>query len=95
LPPEIILTHLTEVVKAVAKRGAPLKVIGTKYRKCPSSAIGLEQCDNPGRGICQAFPEHTAVARLFRGGSFFTINTPSPESRAQPRPTAGNVNKAI
>jgi ABC-type nitrate/sulfonate/bicarbonate transport system substrate-binding protein len=40
---DISLTHLTGVVKAVAEKGAPLKVIGTQYQKSPVGVISLEQ----------------------------------------------------
>ena len=40
---DISLTHLTGVVKAVAERGAALKVIGTQYQKSPVGVISLEQ----------------------------------------------------
>jgi ABC-type nitrate/sulfonate/bicarbonate transport system substrate-binding protein len=40
---DLSLTHLTGVVKAVAERGAQLKVIGTQYQKSPVGVISLEQ----------------------------------------------------
>jgi ABC-type nitrate/sulfonate/bicarbonate transport system substrate-binding protein len=40
---DISLTHLTGVVKAVAEKGASLKVIGTQFQKSPIGVISLEQ----------------------------------------------------
>jgi ABC-type nitrate/sulfonate/bicarbonate transport system substrate-binding protein len=40
---DLSLTHMTGVVKAVAERGAQLKVIGTQYQKSPVGVISLEQ----------------------------------------------------
>ena len=40
---DLSLTHLTGVVRAVAEKGAALKVIGTQYQKSPVGVISLEQ----------------------------------------------------
>jgi len=40
---DISLTHLTGVVRAVAEKGASLKVIGAQYQKSPVGVISLEQ----------------------------------------------------
>lgn len=45
---DISLTHLTGVVRAVAEKGAPLKVIGTEYQKSPVGVISLEQSNIKG-----------------------------------------------
>ena len=45
---DISLTHLTGVVRAVAEKGASLKVIGTQYQKSPIGVISLEQSNIKG-----------------------------------------------
>jgi ABC-type nitrate/sulfonate/bicarbonate transport system substrate-binding protein len=45
---DISLTNLTGAVKAVAEKGAPLKIIGTQYQKSPVGVISLEQSNIKG-----------------------------------------------